>query len=90
MAKFRGPNQGRKLVWRITADAPQGAFVDPAALPPSPPAVPGAPELGGWILSSFDLKHGAEVREGGDTVPGDLYDALFSFPEAAPKPGDPA
>ena len=88
MAKFRGPNQGRKLVWRITPDAPLGEFVDPGALPPSP-AVPGEPERGGWVVSSFDLKHGVDVREDGDTVPGDLYDALFLFPKAAPSPGDP-
>lgn len=88
MAKFRGPNQGSKLVWRITADAPLGEFVDPGALPPSP-AVPGEPERGGWVVSSFDLKHGVEVREDGDTVPGDLYDALFSIPKGGPTPGDP-
>lgn len=88
MARFRGPIQGSKQVWRITADAPLGEFVDPGALPPST-ASRSEPEPGGWVLSSFDLMHGVEVREDGDTVPGDLYDALFSFPDAAPKPDDP-
>ena len=90
MAKFRGPNQGSKLVWRITADAPLGEFVDPSAPTPPSPAVPDEPEPSGWVVSSFDLKHGVEVREDGDTVPGDLYDALFSFPKVASKPRDPA
>ncbi|MES3013555.1 MAG: hypothetical protein V4750_07495 [Pseudomonadota bacterium] len=88
MATFRGPNQGSKLVWRITAEAPLGALVDPGALPPSR-AVPGEPEPGGWVVSSFDLKHGVDVRDEDDTVPGDLYDALFSLPKAGPSPGDP-
>jgi len=90
MAKFRGPNQGRKLVWRITAYAPLGEFVDPGAELPPVAAVRGEAGPGGWVLSSFDLMHGVEVREDGDTVPGELCDALFSFPEAAPKPDDPA
>ena len=88
MARFNGPNQCRKVVWRITADAPLGEFVEPGAPPPSA-VVPDEPVPAGWVASSFDLKHGVEVREDGDTVPGDLYDALFSRTWAEPKPGDP-
>ena len=52
--------------------------------------MPGEPESGGWVVSSFELKHGVDVRDDDDTVPGDLYDALFPLPGAAPKSGDPA
>ena len=90
MARFNGPKQGKKLIWRITAAAPLGEFVDPDAEPRRPPTPDeSAPERGGWVVSSFDLKHGADVSEGSDTVPGDLYDELFAPSGAAPNSGGP-
>ena len=32
---------------------------------------------GGWVMSSFELQHGAEVNENPDTVPDELFDELF-------------
>ncbi|MBC8058134.1 MAG: hypothetical protein H7Y61_16295 [Rhizobiales bacterium] len=72
-------------MWRISAAAPLGEFVDPDALPP-PRAASGEPETGGWVVSSFDLKHGADVHEDFDTVPDELFDQLF--PEPSRKPSD--
>jgi hypothetical protein len=88
MVQRKSAKPGRRRVWRITADAPLGEFVDPDAHPPPRPAA-GDPESGGWVMSSFDLKHGAEVSEGPDTVPDDLFDELFPPARATPKPRDP-
>ena len=81
MSQGKSSKQGKRLVWRITAAAPLGEFVDPDAPPPAPVRVPGEPGEGGWVMSSFDLKHGAEVSEGPDTVPDDLFDELFPPPK---------
>jgi hypothetical protein len=66
-------------VWRMSARAPQGEWVDRNA--PPPPPVPSAdlPEVssGGWVVSSFDLLRGVDVDSSGDTVPDALFDELF-------------
>ena len=72
-----------RRVWRMTAEAPQGGFVD--ALPgdlslmtdegePVPPARSSHPN---WMASSHDLSSGLEVSDFSDTLPNDLYDDLF-------------
>jgi hypothetical protein len=68
-----------KLVWRVSQAAPLGEFVDPSAPPPVLPGndLPEATAGGGWVVSSFELLHGADVTEGPDTVPADLFDELF-------------
>ncbi|MEP7297319.1 MAG: hypothetical protein ABI702_14115 [Burkholderiales bacterium] len=60
----------------MTADAPQGEYVDPDNLPVSlrQPANRTEP---GWMMSSFELTHGLEVTDETDTLPGDLFDELF-------------
>lgn len=89
------PPPAKKRVWRITEAAPLGEFVDVSlasatnkiALPPkpSPPALPEATvSSGGWVVSSFELLSGADVTEGYDTVPGDLFDAFFEPPVPPP------
>jgi len=49
------------------------------------PAVGGliSSDLGGWMVSSFDLRHGTDVVDDpqGDTIPGALFDELFAQPE---------
>jgi len=69
-----------RRVWRITESAPMGVWVDPDQ-PPSPPAtLPGdASDVtpSGWMVSSFDLQRGADVRDDPDTIPPELYDELF-------------
>jgi len=94
------PPVAKKRVWRITEAAPLGEFVDVSAAPPPgaarlQPPKPDAPSLpeatvssGGWVVSSFELLSGADVTEGYDTVPGDLFDAFFE-PPAPPKKKPP-
>ncbi len=79
MVQRKPPAIAKKLVWRISESAPLGEFVDPTALPPTPSDLNDRPEVssGGWVMSSFELLHGAEVTENPDTVPDDLFDELF-------------
>jgi len=87
MGQQKNTKPGKRLVWRITADAPLGEFVDPDAQPPRPATTD--PEPGGWVMSSFDLLHGADISEGPDTVPDDVFDELFRTPDPKPKPRTP-
>jgi len=89
MVTRKQPAPAKKLVWRITEAAPLGEFVDlnAAAQKPAAPALPEATvSTGGWVVSSFELLHGADVTEGYDTVPSDLFDQLFAPPAPPPKP----
>jgi hypothetical protein len=67
-----------------------GEFVDPdverepARRDPNEP-----PTSGGWVVSSFELRHGADVTEGHDTVPAELFDELFARPAPPQKPSEP-
>jgi len=55
-----------RRVWRVTAEAPGGEFVD---IDPAPVA--------DWRGSSWDLLNGLEVRDHSDTIPGALFDKIF-------------
>jgi len=71
-----------RWVWRISQSAPLGEWVDRSAPPPPRPAATTSIELsevsiGGWIVSSFDLLHDADIDTSGDTVPDKLFDELF-------------
>lgn len=68
------PRQRR--AWRVTASAPLGEYVDPDAPPPSPVTPPESHEPG-WLMSSFELSNGLEVKEEPDTIPAELLDMLF-------------
>ena len=92
MVQRKQPAPAKKLVWRITEAAPLGEFVDARTVAPkqkSEPEPPPLPEAtvstGGWVVSSFELLSGADVTEGFDTVPGDLFDQLFASPTPPPK-----
>ena len=87
MPQGKSSKPAKRRVWRITAAAPLGEFVDPDA--PLPRSPPGDQERGGWVVSSFDLAHGADVSDGADTVPDDLFDELFAPPKPPDKPRDP-
>lgn len=91
MVQRKPTGPAKKLVWRISESAPLGEFVDPSAPPPAP-ARRDLPEAssGGWIVSSFELLHGADVSEGPDTVPDQLFDELFAPLQPARKPPDSA
>jgi hypothetical protein len=87
--KQPAPTPAKKMVWRISETAPLGEFVDPQAVAPksTPPNLPETTESsGGWVVSSFELLHGADVNEADDTVPAELFDELFAPVKPAPKP----
>jgi len=65
-----------KLVWRITADAPQGEYVDPKqAVLKQRQRPESAEERDGWLASSLELAGGVRVSETPmDTLPGELLD----------------
>ena len=89
MTQRKPARPAKRLVWRISESAPLGEFVDPDAHPPATaPVHDDLPEAsyGGWIVSSFELLHGADVSEGPDTVPDDVFDELFPPPKPARKP----
>ena len=75
-----------RRVWRSTADAPMGEFVDidltrPSATDPSQAqaharVLDPAPVVD-WRSSSYDLLNGLEVNDDEDSIPGDLFDELF-------------
>jgi len=65
----------RKRVWRITANAPQGEYLDrdEAARRDRQALQADA----GWQQSSFDLSMGAEVHDASDTLSDKMFDELF-------------
>lgn len=70
----------KKLIWRISEDAPLGEFVDPDTQPAPNHVNP--PDIGqpGWAISSFELMRGVEISEDAETVPAELFDQLFKTP----------
>ena len=83
MARFTATKQQpAKLVWRITASAPMGEYVDPKqAIVNPPPAVKSKvdPRENGWLASSLELLGGVRVSEAPlDTLPGDLIEEFMN------------
>lgn len=81
MVRQKGKVVPSKVVWRISAAAPMGEFVDLAevarARTEKRPAKP-APEPREPDFSSLDLLNGAGVSETPmDTLPGELIDEFF-------------
>lgn len=71
-----------RRVWRATADAPMGEFVDidltsPAALETVQARVLDPAPVVDWRSSSYDLLNGLEVNNDEESIPGDLFDELF-------------
>ena len=69
--------QPAKLVWRVTANAPMGEYVDPRQAVSNPAATKESvdPRDNGWLASSLELLGGGRVSEAPmDTLPGDLID----------------
>lgn len=80
------PKLMSKRVWRISASAPMGEWVEivhAREIDPVPArtlvmrSLP-ADEDGHWLMSSFDLLSGADVTEDPDTMPGELLEELFA------------
>ncbi len=67
----------RRTVWRVTAAAPLGEYIDPDAVVAPPRPVPMTPPDPGWLLSSFELADGLDSKDVTDTIPGELFDQLF-------------
>ena len=90
MSQSKNPIEARRRVWRITQAAPLGEIVEVAPSAPSSPPLSEAssepaiaPQEGRescWRASSMDLMHGLEISEEPDTIPSDLFDALFKNP----------
>ena len=70
----------KKLIWRISDEAPLGEFVDPDAQ--TPPVSVKSLDISqpGWAISSFELMRGVDISEDPETVPADLFDQLFKNP----------
>jgi hypothetical protein len=87
----RKPTTSRKsaLVWRISAEAPEGKWVDPTKSRNDLPRG-NLPEVsyGGWASSSFDLLSGADISDDPDTVPNALFDELFPPKKDGPDEPD--
>lgn len=69
--------RGRRLVWRVTEEVPEGMWVDAHLHPVDHTVHPEQHEAGAWSESSFDLQYGADVSDSLDTVPEALLDQLF-------------
>jgi len=87
-----------RRVWRMTAEAPQGEFVEsergdltpsakpspaPAARPPSAAKILTDPPPPNWRASSHDLLTGLEVQDFSETVSSDVFDELFPERDSA-------
>lgn len=72
-----------KMVWRISASAPMGEWVQKVGVATPRPSME-LPEVSydSWVTSSYDLLTGTDVIDNSDTVPSDLFDDLFAH-----KPG---
>jgi hypothetical protein len=90
VSQSKNPIEARRRVWRITQAAPLGEIVEVTTVAPSAPPLSEAPTEPAsasqegrescWRASSMDLMHGLEISEEPDTIPGDLFDALFKNP----------
>ena len=83
---FRTRSAPKKLVWRISAGAPQGEWVDPSQIvPPAPKLAEPEVSTGSWVTSSFDLLSGTDVVEVQDAMTPRLFNELFDAPTPDPK-----
>ena len=78
----RKPASPPRRIWRATAAAPMGEFVDidltSAAAPETAQArVLDPAPVADWRSSSYDLLNGLEVNDDEESIPGDLFDELF-------------
>ena len=77
MAKSNASRTRKRLVWRVTASAPLGEYVDPDKVPPPEPSSAVEAQEPGWLLSSFELSSGLQVTDESDTMPAELFETLF-------------
>jgi hypothetical protein len=84
--------RAKTQAWRAAPGAPDGARVDPVTAASAAPVCAStvdAPEKESttWVMSSFDLRYGADITDVSHTVPNDLIDELFSRRDEPPKRG---
>lgn len=75
-------HQAAKLVWRVTADAPMGEYVDPKQATTKVADATKAvdPRENGLLASSLELLRGVRVSEAPmDTLPGELIDEFMKL-----------
>lgn len=78
MARRKVENEPTRLVWRITANAPLGEYVDANKAAAQTPTSAVDPREYGWLASSLELLGGVRVSEAPmDTLPGELIDQFF-------------
>jgi hypothetical protein len=78
VVRHSAPRPVKKLVWRISEEAPLGAWVDSTSAATSTAKTePSEGPSDSWASSSFDLLHGVDVSENEDTVPAELLEELF-------------
>lgn len=82
MAKAKKPPEVKKVIWRMSNNAPLGEYVhptDPAApAAETPEAAQPADPKSSWKLSSLELSDGLQVSEQPiDTLPDELWDEFF-------------
>ncbi len=79
MAQVRSGRPSKRLVWRITPEAPRGEYVAATAAPKAR-CEPANGDESGWVLSSFDLLTGLDVIEGDGLAPLHLFNEVFTKP----------
>jgi hypothetical protein len=80
VATLRNPNRPRPATTAAPKPAAPGTTGDTRTDADEPVEAPDK----WWRESSFDLRHGLEVREE-DTIPGQLLDELFTPKKPKPK-----
>ena len=79
------PQKKKQFVWRISADTPNGSWVDPATSPIAAHEIElSDAQRGGWTASSFDLLNGCDVIDEPSTLSDAQLDELFPQKRDAP------
>jgi hypothetical protein len=79
LAKFRSGLIDKRRVWRVTADAPMGKYVDSDAAPLAA-AEPDHERHAGWVVSTSELMAGLDVIDTGVPVPEGVPAPTFDKP----------
>ena len=80
MDKRKPQTNTKRMVWRMDAEHPQGAWVDPTAPKrrSTPRREPGESGESGWLDSGLALRDGLQVEETPmDSLPGELGEELL-------------
>ena len=83
----KGEPSAKRLVWRISENTPEGAWVDPGTTPAAPPEAAAREVVyDDWATSSMDLMGGTTVIEHADAdSPGSAFDEVFERDPRKPE-----